>query len=47
MENGAEWRFFEGLERHFAVPGADGAKAQPASLHTHALYVVKSCGVQT
>ena len=32
MENGAEWRFFEGLKRHFAVPGADGARSQPASL---------------
>ena len=28
-ENGA---FFEGLKRHFAVPGADGARSQPGSL---------------
>ncbi len=32
MENGARWRFLEGLKRHFAVPGADGARSQPASL---------------
>jgi hypothetical protein len=32
MENGAEWRFFEGLERHFAVAEAAGARSQPASL---------------
>ncbi len=32
MENGAKWRFFEGLKRHFAVPGADCARSQPASL---------------
>jgi len=32
MGNGAKMRFFEGLERHFAVPGADGARSHPASL---------------
>jgi len=32
MENGAKWRFFAGLERHFAVPGADGARSQPARM---------------
>ena len=32
MENGAKWRFFEGLKRHFAVPEADGARSQPAIL---------------
>ncbi len=32
MQNGVDWRFFEGLERHFAVPGADGARSQPANL---------------
>ncbi len=32
LKNGAKWRFFEGLKRHFAVPEADGAKSQPAIL---------------
>ena len=32
LKNGAKWRFFGGLERHFAVPAADGARSQPASL---------------
>jgi hypothetical protein len=32
LENGAKWRFFGGLERHFAAPEADVAKSRPASL---------------
>jgi hypothetical protein len=32
LENGAKWRFFEGLERHFAAPEADVARSRPASL---------------
>ncbi len=32
LKNGAEWRFFGGLKRHFAMPAADGARSQPASL---------------
>ena len=32
LKNGAKWRFFGGLERHFAVPAADGARSQPAIL---------------
>jgi hypothetical protein len=31
-ENGAKWRFFGGLERHFAAPAADVARSRPASL---------------
>ena len=34
LENGAKWRFFKGLKRHFAVSEADGASSQPASLPT-------------
>jgi len=32
VENGAEWRFFEGLKRHFVLRGADGPRSQTASL---------------
>ncbi len=32
LKNGAKWRFFGGLERHFAVPAADGTRSQPASV---------------
>jgi hypothetical protein len=32
LENGAEWRFFDGIERHFAARGADVARSLPASL---------------
>src|SRR5271169_1821584 len=32
MDNGGKWRFFEGQSAIFAVPGADGARSQPASL---------------
>ncbi len=32
MAPGSKSTFFEGRKRHFAVPGADGARPQPASL---------------
>jgi len=32
VENGAKWRFFGGLKRHFAALGADGARWQTAVL---------------
>ena len=32
LKNGAKWRFFGSLERHFAVPAADGARSQHDSL---------------
>ena len=35
-----QWRFFEGLERHFAAPVADVARSRPASLQD-----LTSCGV--
>ncbi len=32
LKNRAKWRFFGDLKRHFAVPAADSARSQPASL---------------
>jgi hypothetical protein len=32
LKNGERWRFFEGLERHFAAPAADVPRTRPASL---------------
>jgi hypothetical protein len=32
LKNGAKWRFFGGLKRHFAVPAADGARSQHANM---------------
>jgi len=32
VENGAKWRFFESLKRHFGVLGAYGARSQTTVL---------------